>query len=183
LHSSYFATGSETINQKSVLNNLIAKAKDLVKSIRISSVGQEQLLQLAGKVVVKDCTPRWNATLLMIERLLKVRSELEVVLKSLKRGSLTNTEWARLADIQRLLGAFKAQTNTLQTDNMSLSYVLPSLVELSIHLQDTTLPKIFAQQLRESLLSRFVIFLSPSSPDFDPLPAAACLLDPTVQPF
>jgi len=38
----------------------------------------------------------------------------------------------------------------------------------------------FAQQLREDLLARFAIFLNPSSPGFDPLPAAACMLDPTV---
>jgi len=38
----------------------------------------------------------------------------------------------------------------------------------------------FAQQLREDLLARFAIFLNPSSPGFDSLPAAACLLDPTV---
>jgi len=119
----------------------------------------------------------------MIERLLNVRSELEVVLTSLKRDSLTNTEWARLADIQRLLGPFEDQTNTLQTDTMSLSYVIPSLLELSLHLQDSTLPKMFAQQLREALLSRFALFLNPSSPDFDPLPAAACLLEPTVSAF
>jgi len=81
----------------------------------------------------------------MIDRLLDVRSKLEVFLKSLKRDSLTNTEWARLSDIQRLLGHFRDQTNTLQTDTMSLSYVIPSLLELSLHLQDTSLPKIFAQ--------------------------------------
>jgi len=63
---------------------------------------------------------------------------------------------------------------------MSLSYVIPSLLEPSLHLQDTRLLKMFAQQLREDLLARFAIFLNPSSPGFDHLPAAACLLDPTV---
>jgi len=63
---------------------------------------------------------------------------------------------------------------------MSLSYVIPSILEISLHLQDTTLSKMFAQQLREDLLARFAIFLNPSSPGFDPLPAAACRLDPTV---
>ena len=129
-------------------NNVIAKAKDLVKSLRISSVGQEKLLQLAGKVVIKDCTTRWNATLLMIERLLSIRAEVEAVLKTIKRDSLTNTEWAKLTDIQRLLEPFKHQTNTLRTDTMSLSYVIPSLLELSLHPQDASLPKTFANQLR-----------------------------------
>jgi len=108
----------KVVTKSQSYNNLTAKVKGVVKAVRMSSVGQEQLLQLAGKVLVKDCTTWWNETLLMINRLLDVRSELEVVLNSLKRDSLTNTEWARLADIQQLLGPFRDQTNTLQTDTM-----------------------------------------------------------------
>ena len=77
------------------------------------------------------------------------------------KSEVTNTELANLADIQRLLWPFRDQTNTLQTDTMSLSYVISSLLCFFTS-------------------SRFAIFLNPSSPGFDPLPAAACLLDPTV---
>jgi len=63
---------------------------------------------------------------------------------------------------------------------MSLPYVIPSLLELSLHLPDTTFPKMFAQQLREDLLARFAIF--------NPLALAVCLLQPVCwtqlcQPF
>jgi hypothetical protein len=160
--------------------NLFTKVKDLVKFVKISSVAQEKLVALCGKVVIKDCATRWNSVLLMIERLVNIRAHLDEVLKALKHDSLTNSEWGRLTDLQCLLAPFKEQTDYLQTDTLSLSSVIPSLLELSLHLQDQSLPKAHSNQLLQSLRQRFALFLEPSSPSFDPLPAAACLLDPTV---
>jgi hypothetical protein len=160
--------------------NLIAKAKDLVSSIKMSSVAQEKLVSLCGKVVVKDCATRWNSIALMLERLLSLRTEVEAVLKEMKRDSLSNTEWARLNDILNTLVPFKEQTDNLQSDTMALSYVIPSLLELSLHLKSETLPKTISNQLLKSLQRRFAIFLDPDCPEFDPRPVSATLLDPTV---
>lgn len=160
--------------------NLITKVRQLVKFIRVSSVAQEKLLTLCGKSVVKDCTTRWNSVFLMIERLLIIRDHLEVVLKDMKHDSLTNSEWGRLADHQRLLCPFKEQTDSLQTDTLSLSSVLPSILELKLHLEDQSLPKGHSSLLSQALCQRFSIFLDPSCQSFDPLPAVACLLDPCV---
>jgi hypothetical protein len=57
---------------------LIAKVKDLVKFVKISSVANEKLRDLCGKGLVRDCITRWNSILLMIDRLLIIRSPLEV---------------------------------------------------------------------------------------------------------
>lgn len=160
--------------------NLLAKVKELVRFIKISSVANENLTALCGKAVRRDCATRWNSVLLMIDCLLEIRSPLEEVLTQLKHDSLTNTEWARLADLQRLLIAFKDQTNALQTDTLCLSSVIPSLLELSLHLQDPSLPMLYANILLQSLQQRFCVFLDPTSVGFSPLPAAACFLDPTV---
>lgn len=160
--------------------NLLAKVKELVRFIRISSVANEKLAAICGKVVRKDCTTRWNSVLLMIDRLHEIRSPLEEVLTEMKHDSLVNTEWARLADLQRLLAPFKQQTDSLQTDTLCLSSVIPSLLELSLHLQDPLLPTIYSNCLLQSLRRRFSVFLDPSTTDFSPLPAAACFLDPTV---
>ena len=92
----------------------------------------------------------------------------------------SDTEWSRLTDIQTLLTPFRDHTNFLQTDTLSLSSVIPSLLELSLHLQDQSLPKTHTTPLLQSLRQRFAPFLDTSSPSFDPLPAAACLLDPSV---
>jgi hypothetical protein len=82
--------------------------------------------------------------------------------------------------LKRLLAPFREQTDILQTDTLSLSSVIPSLLELSLHLQDDTLPALYSNQLLQALRLRFANLLDPCSPSFDPLPAAACLLDPTV---
>jgi len=160
--------------------SLISKVKQLVKSLRMSSVAQEKLTALCGKVPVKDCSTRWNSVLLMIQRLVEIRPHLEEVLKELKHDSLSNTEWSRLCDLQSLLTPFKEQTDSLQTDTLSLSSVIPALLELSLHLQDQSLPKTHTAPLLQSLRQRFASFLDASSISFDPLPAAACLLDPAV---
>jgi len=171
------------LTKNQAYRNLLAKVKDLVKCIRCSSVAQEQLISVCGKTVLKDCSTRWNSVLMMFQRLLSIRTELESVLKTMKRDSLSNTEWARLDELHRLLLPFREQTDILQTDTMSLSAVIPSLLELSLHLSDQSLPKQYSQQLYTSLWQRFSIFLNPSSADFNPLPAAACYLDPTVSAF
>jgi hypothetical protein len=160
--------------------NLIVKVRSLVKFVKVSSVAQEKLIALCGKVVVKDCATRWNSVLLVLDRLLSIRIHLEIVLKELKHDSLTNTEWERVADLQRLLAPFREQTDALQTDALSLSSVLPSILELTLHLQDQSLPRAHANMLLQSLRKRFSLFLDPSASNFDPLPAAACYLDPTV---
>jgi len=116
----------------------------------------------------------------MVQRLVEIRPHVEEVLKELKHDSLSNTEWSRLCDLHSLLTPFKEQTDSLQTDTLSLSSVIPALLKLSLHLQDQSLSKTHTAPLLQSLRQRFASFLDASSNSFDPLPAAACLLDPAV---
>lgn len=51
--------------------------KAVVRFIKISSVANEKLAKLCGKVVKKDCTTMWNAALLMIDRLLQISAPLD----------------------------------------------------------------------------------------------------------
>jgi hypothetical protein len=41
------------------------------------------------------------------------------------------SEWARLTELVKMLGSFEEQTGNMQTDTLSLSSVIPSLLELS----------------------------------------------------
>jgi len=132
--------------------------KQLAKSLRMSSVAQEKLTALCGKVPVKDCSTRWNSVLLMIQRLVEIRPHLEKVLKELKHDSLSNTEWSRLCDLLSLLTPFKEQTDSLQTETLCLSSVIPALLELSLHLQDQSLPKTHTAPLLQSFVSALLHF-------------------------
>lgn len=168
------------LGKNQAYTNLVTKVRAVVRAVKISSVAQEKLIAACGQTVIKDCTTRWNSILLVVDRLLAIRPQLEEVLREMKIDSLTNSEWARLSDIQKLLAPFKSQTDSLQTDTLSLSYVIPSLLELTLHLQDPSLPVSYSNPLLQSLISRFAMFLDPLSTNFNALPAAACYMDPTV---
>ncbi|KAK1892092.1 N-terminal acetyltransferase A complex catalytic subunit NAA10 [Dissostichus eleginoides] len=73
---------------------------------------------------------------------------------------------------------------------MSLSLVLPALLDLNAHLSE--FPEAqgscyrdlasLSQTMKENMGQRFSCFLDPSDTKFSPLIAAACFLDPTVSP-
>jgi len=60
--------------------NVLSKARHVVGKIRKSSVAMEKLVSRCGKIVVSDCTTRWNSTFLMIKRLLFIKSAVTEVL-------------------------------------------------------------------------------------------------------
>ena len=78
---------------------------------------------------------------------------------------------------------FAVQTDILQTDARSLSQVLPSILNLECHLQEYPTNKSLTANLLGDLRQRFQSILQPDSDTFNPLPSAACLLDPTVAVF
>jgi len=160
--------------------SLISKARSMVKSVRVSSVATEKLINKCGKTVIMDCSTRWNSVYLMINRLLEVKSSLNEVLEEMKWDTLLNNEWARLADLSKVLQPFKEHTDIMQRDNLALSNVLPCILELTLHLQDPSLPKTLTGPILHSLRHRFSSCLDPMHSNFDSLSAIACLLDPTV---
>jgi len=83
-----------------------------------------------------------------------------------------------------LLEPFAAQTDILQTECMSLSNVIPSLLDLKCHLDQFSTAK-FTESMLQNARTRFSILLQSDHPDFNPLPAvnAACVLDPTCASF
>jgi len=91
--------------------------------------------------------------------------------------SLLANEWTRLEETSSLLEPFAVSTDVLQTDAQSLSNILPSLLDLECHLQQ--FPSLVSNMLKD-LRSRMKDILDPDSEIFDPLPASASLLNPTI---
>ena len=91
--------------------------------------------------------------------------------------SLLANEWTRLEETSSLLEPFAVSTDVLQTDAQSLSNILPSLLDLECHLQQ--FPPLVSNMLKD-LQSRMRDILDPESEIFDPLPASASLLNPTI---
>jgi hypothetical protein len=71
----------------------------------------------------------------------------------------------------------------LQSDAMSLSGVISALLELEYHLKQSagalTLTAV-RKAMKEKFNDKFAGILNPDSAEFNPLPAIACLLDPTL---
>ena len=60
------------------------------------------------------------------------------VLSDMNTDSLLDTEWLTMEEMIRLLELFAKVTDILQTDALSLSNIIPSLVDLQVHLEQFT---------------------------------------------
>jgi len=151
-----------------------------VSRVRKSSVAVEKLNEKTGKVLLSDNATRWNSTYRMTERILLVRDALSEVLTVQKIDTLLVSEWTRLTEMCDPLQPFAVQTDKLQTNSQSISYILPALMELEYHLQYCSAPRSVTTVMLDHLRSRFQSITNPAGNGFNPFPAASCLLDPTV---
>lgn len=161
-------------------NNAITKARSIATSIRVSSVATQKVLALSGKTVVTDCPTRWSSSYLLLCRLLELRPVINEVFQDMNWDSMALSEWKRLEEICNLLRPFAIHTDQLQTDVLSLPYVLPTIKDLQCHIDDPSLNQLMAVTVRRALDDRFAKYLKTDNSDFDPLPAVACLLSPDV---
>nr|XP_047132508.1 zinc finger BED domain-containing protein 4-like [Hydra vulgaris] len=160
-------------------HGLLLKVRGLVGKVRKSSVALEKIINKCGKTVISDCSTRWNSTYFMVRRFLEIKTSINEVLGDLNIDSLANSEWIMLQDFVNLLEPFANETDILQTDALSLSSVIPSILNLECHLEQFGDAKDVAVKMLEDLRRRFAVLLQPNDPNFNPLPCAACLLDPT----
>ena len=171
----------KSIDKLKSYHNLILKARQLVRMVKSSSVATEKLMLKTGLTLICDCTTRWNSCYLMLDRMLMVKIELKEVLDEMKVDCpLLHSDWSQIDNIVKTLQPFKQQTDLLQSNNLSMSQIIPSLLELKLGLKDPTVNKQLSQLLYRSINDRFACFLDPDCSEFDSLPAAACLLDPSV---
>lgn len=159
---------------------VLNRARRLVHLVRKSSVANEKMIDKCGKTLIRDCVTRWNSTLDMMKRLLDTKIPLSDVLEEQGIDTLLTSDWSKLENLVKVMEPFAIHTDQLQTDSQSLSDVVPCLLNLEAHLQATTIGKQSAQVLLKSLKERFACILNPQSAQFDPTPAGACLMDPTV---
>lgn len=75
----------------------------------------------------------------------------------------------------------------LQSDTVSLSLVIPALVNVTVHLSKFSQSKGYkglaalSLRMKANVAQRFSHFLEPDADNFSPLVAATCLLDLTVE--
>ena len=85
--------------------------------------------------------------------MVEIKPDLNAVLASSNTDSLLSSEWLRLEDLIDLLEPFAIHTDVLQSDSLSLSQIIPSIINLQCHLQQYSK----ANDLSE-VLYQFIIF-------------------------
>ena len=105
----------------------------LSQTLHSPAVRKKQTLDCG--YMLETPSTRWNSTLIMISRLLEVRTELSNVLQELSWNNLQNSEWKQLENLHSLLKPFAKYTAlTSGEDYTTISTVIPVLMELSCHL-------------------------------------------------
>lgn len=174
------------IHKDTSVKHLLEKAKATVRQFRKSSVATGKLHQHCGFALLTSCGTRWSSTFQMFSRLLQVKDSVVQVVEEMRWDSLRPPEWIKMAAVRELLLPFADHTQALQSDTMSLSLVVPALLDLTIHLSQFAAECrhkdvcSLAKKMKADLVQRFRYFLNPSEARFSPLAAAACFLDPTV---
>ena len=102
-----------------------------------------------GKVLLSDNNTRWNSTYRMVERLIQVKDAVNDILTEQKADTLLVSEWSRLSELCYFLKPFAVQTDKLQSNCNSLSYVIPALLELECHLLSCNAPKAITKTMHK----------------------------------
>ena len=116
----------------------------------------------------------------MVKRLLEVMDLVNIILVEVSIDTLLASEWTKLYEMSELLELFGVHTDIFQIDTLSLSYIIPSLLDLEYHLQQFTAAGDVTQAMFADFHVWFANRLNPNSFQFNPIPATACLLDPLV---
>jgi hypothetical protein len=161
---------------------ILLKVNKIVKSVNHSGKATEALIKEGGKKLVSSCVSRWSTTYLVIHRLLEVKEPLKKVLLEFNMTMFQPEEWEALESIDRLLSKFATYTNIAGGENYpSLSMVIPSFLELEVHLKGLLkLPVIgnVSNILLQELYARFSKLLDFQHIDHHPVYVIATLLDP-----
>jgi len=161
-------------------DRLLIKVRRIAGKVKKSSVAVSKLKKETGKVLLSDNSTRWNSTYRMVDRLIQVKDVVNDLLTEQKADTLLVSEWSRLGELCELLKPFAVQTDKLQSNCNSLSYVIPALLELECYLLSCHAPKAITKAMLDDMQTRFQSIRDPSFQQFTALHAAACLLDPSV---
>ena len=89
----------------------------------------------------------------MVDRLIEVKDAVNDLLTQQKADALLVSEWSRLGEQCELLEPFAVQTDKLQSNCNSLSYVIPALLELECHFLSCHAPKAITKAMLDDIQS------------------------------
>jgi hypothetical protein len=128
--------GSENNNSdEEDLKLILKKCRSIVGFFKRSEVGNRMLAekqkQLGSSTILKlkqDISTRWNSTFFMLERLIKLKEPITIVMINLKEApnNLESDEWSIIEDVIPLLKPFNNLTVELSAEQYpTISKVIP----------------------------------------------------------
>lgn len=127
--------GSENNSDEGDLKLILKKCRIIVGYFKRSEVGNRMLVekqkQLGSSTILKlkqDIRTRWNSTFFMLERLIKLKEPLTIVMITLKEApsNLESQEWSIIEDMIPLLRPFNNLTVELSAEQYpTISKVIP----------------------------------------------------------
>ncbi len=165
-----------------ILQSLVQKTKIIVTKVNSIISSTETPIAIGAEKLAQEEPTRWCSTFLLVDRLLKVRTEISQVLEQLDWKSLQPEEWEQLQDVHSLLEPFAQYTNLCGSENYTtISSVIPIVMELTLHLremQKKTSISSGASRLLQELHFQFDSLSDASHTNFTPLYLMATALDP-----
>ncbi|KAG8225184.1 hypothetical protein J437_LFUL001311 [Ladona fulva] len=180
---------------ESLSSPLLSEFEDLRRACRLI-VGHFKSSTLATAKLVKsqeelnrpllmlkqEVATRWNSTLIMLRRLLEVKTSLTLALTCLPRSppALTNGQWEILEDCIPLLNPLEELTTELSGDKYMTSSIIIPLIMGAQHLVMNSKPATtVGKRLKEVLLENFSMRLSPYEKQV--ITSSATILDPPLK--
>lgn len=136
---------NKAINGNSDINQILKKCRAIVGHYKHSTYATGKLRDLQSQMnlsilkVKQDVSTRWNSSLTMIERLLKIKIPLTASMSSLPRAPncLNASEWEIISDCIKILKPFENITSELSGENYpTLSLVIPLIRGLQYMLKN-----------------------------------------------
>lgn len=179
---------NEAINKNDRFKNLLTKCRNIVRYFKHSDFACRKLKELQEQMglpvlkIKQDVTTRWNSTLVMIERLLKIKDPLTVTLVHLPKApaSLEAEEWDILSDCVSILKPFELMTVDLSGEKYpTMSLIIPLVRGLQYTIRHKATQTDTGNLLQHTLLD--VVARRLGTFETNKMAAKATFLDPRLK--
>ncbi|KAL1487931.1 hypothetical protein ABEB36_015316 [Hypothenemus hampei] len=137
------------------VNLLIGSVKNIVRFFKHSVVAADELRKLSTLKLISSVPTRWHSTYHMLERFLRLRTEIGIVLLKFPKGPtmLTGFELQEIDEIIQLLRPLEMVSTEMSGDHyVTCSKVIPIVNILQQQVIDLNLQTERAESLKTSLL-------------------------------
>lgn len=176
---------NEAINNNLDINQILKKCRTIVGHFKHSSFANGKLKEFQLQMnlpilkVKQDVVTRWNSSLIMIERLLNIKSPLSATMSSLPRAPncLNASEWEIILDCINILKPFEIMTAELSGENyITISTIIPLIRGLQHMLRNIKIETTIGEAFKNTLMD--VINRRLGNLEKNKIVAKATFLDP-----